>query len=158
MSITWLPELSHDQHWMQQALLQAQNAQQLGEVPVGAVLVQNDTLLAAAHNQPIASCDPTAHAEVAVMRLAALAKNNYRLPDTTLYVTLEPCMMCLGAIMHARITRLVFAAREPRAGVLVSRELKLDFFNHHLQVTADVLAADSSDLLKQFFRQARAGH
>ncbi len=157
MSIHWCSTQPQDECWMQQALAQAERAQQCGEVPVGAVLLRGDELIAAVHNQPIASCDPSAHAEVAVLRLAARAQNNYRLPNTTLYVTLEPCMMCLGAIMHARIQRLVFAANEPRAGVLISRVLALDFFNHHLQVTSGVLAAESSDLLRQFFQQKRGG-
>ncbi len=155
MSIHWCATKPQDEHWMQQALAQAECAQQCGEVPVGAVLVQGNGLVAAAHNQPIASCDPTAHAEVAVLRLAARTQNNYRLPDTTLYVTLEPCMMCLGAMMHARIQRLVFATNEPRAGVLISQVLALDFFNHHLQVTSGVLAAESGEVLRQFFQLKR---
>ena len=155
MSIHWGATQQQDEGWMQLALEQAQLAAQHAEVPVGAVLVVGEKLVAAAHNQPIACCDPTAHAEVVALRLAAQAQHNYRLPQATLYVTLEPCLMCLGAVMHARIQRLVFAANEPRAGVLISRNLGLDFFNHHLQVASGVLAMESRDLLKLFFQQKR---
>jgi tRNA(adenine34) deaminase len=155
MSIRWGEAQSQDERWMRLALAQAQRAEQHGEVPVGAVLVIGEHLVAVAHNQPISSCDPTAHAEVVALRLAAHAQHNYRLPQATLYVSLEPCLMCLGAMMHARIQRLVFAANEPRAGVLISRSLALDFFNHHLQVTSGVLSMEGGALLRLFFQKKR---
>ena len=106
-----------DEHWMQMALEQASKGATYGEVPVGAVLVDRDNqLLAAGHNQPISSVDPTAHAEIIVLREAAKKNNNYRLIDTTLYVTLEPCVMCVGALIHARVKRIVYGAREPKTG------------------------------------------
>lgn len=155
MSIHWGEVQTQDEGWMQLALAQAKCAADNAEVPVGAVLVLGDRLIAAAHNQPIAHCDPTAHAEIVALRLAATLRQNYRLPGTTLYVTLEPCLMCLGAIIHARVDRLVFAANEPKAGVLISRNLALDFFNHHLQVASGVLSLESAELLRQFFQRRR---
>ena len=144
---------------MQLALQQAELAEAIGEVPVGAVIVSNGEVVACGHNQPIASCDPTAHAEVVVIRLAAAARNNYRLPDTTLYVTIEPCAMCLGAIMHARISRVVFGAAEPRAGCLHSHPVLLEqnHFNHRVLVTAGVLAEQCSALMSGFFHRKRKG-
>lgn len=157
MSITWILPHAEDEHWMRLALAQAQQAMIADEVPVGAVLVADNQLIAAAHNQPITSHDATAHAEIAVLRLAGQAQHNYRLPGATLYVTLEPCMMCLGALIHARIARLVFATREPRAGFIVSRapQAPLDFVNHRLMVAEGVLAEASAQLLKSFFQQKR---
>ena len=149
----------NDVDWMRLALAQAEIAQQRGEVPVGAVLVADDTLLAEAYNMPITSSDPTAHAEVAVLRSAAAKLSNYRLPETTLYVTIEPCTMCMGALIHARVRRLVFGAREPRAGAAVS-QLRLaehDFYNHRLEVVEGVLAEECSRLMSDFFRSKRKG-
>ena len=108
-----------DAAWMQQALAQAQIAAERDEVPVGAVLVDAaGELIAAGHNQPISACDPSAHAEIVVLRAAAQKLGNYRLPDTTLYVTLEPCTMCVGALVHARVGRLVYGAAEPKTGAI----------------------------------------
>lgn len=147
-----------DETFMTQALAQAQTSAALGEVPVGAVLVSPEgEAIAAAHNSPISGVDPTAHAEISVIRRAAQRVCNYRLVGCTLYVTLEPCMMCFGAMVHARIGRLVYGASEPRAGVVHSQLQASDmtFFNHAFEVTGGVLASDCSELLKQFFKQRR---
>jgi len=147
-----------DDFFMRQALQCAEEASQQGEVPVGAVLVAHDgQVLAWAGNAQIASSDPTAHAEVAVLRMAATALQNYRLPGTTLYVTLEPCTMCCGALVHARVARLVFAAREPKAGAVVSTAALLDnpALNHAIQWQEGVMADESAALLKAFFRARR---
>lgn len=148
---------SNDQHWMQLALQQAQLSAERGEVPVGAVLVKDNEIIAQAHNCPISTCDPSAHAEIQVLRAAGLALANYRLIDTTLYVTIEPCAMCLGAIMHARVARLVFGALEPRAGCVHSHPELLDkkIFNHKLAVSAGVLEQDCAALMRDFFKQRR---
>ncbi len=146
-----------DNYWMQFALQQAQLAAQCGEVPVGAVLVRDDEIIGAGFNQPISSCDPTAHAEIVALRAAATAAANYRLPDSTLYVTIEPCTMCAGALIHARVKRLVFGAPEPRAGAIVSA-LQLydgDYYNHRIEVTAGVMAESCSELMQRFFRERR---
>jgi tRNA(adenine34) deaminase len=148
-----------DDTWMRLAIDQALNAWALGEVPVGAVIVRDGTLLATGFNQPIASHDPTAHAEIRAMRAAAELLGNYRLVDCDLYVTLEPCAMCAGAIMHARIRRLVFGARDPKTGACGSvvdlmGEQRL---NHHCEVVPDVLAAECGQLLSQFFAERRRG-
>ncbi len=146
-----------DALWMQLALEQARLAESQGEVPVGAVLVIGEALVAAAYNAPISGCDPSAHAEIAVLRKAAGLLNNYRLPTATLYVTIEPCTMCMGAIIHSRVQRVVFGAREPRAGAVVS-QLKLaeqDFYNHRVEVTEGVLADECGALVSSFFRSRR---
>lgn len=146
-----------DLHWMQRALTLAETAAQQGEVPVGAVLVREGLLVGEGFNQPISSHDPTAHAEIVALRAAASALGNYRLPDTTLYVSLEPCTMCIGAMMHARVGRLVFAAREPRAGAVCSQHQLCDHpsYNHKLAWSEGVLAAESSALLTAFFKARR---
>ena len=146
-----------DALWMQLALEQARLAESQGEVPVGAVLVIGEALVAAAYNAPISGCDPSAHAEIAVLRKAAGQLHNYRLPTSTLYVTIEPCTMCMGAIIHSRVQRVVFGAREPRAGAVVS-QLKLaeqDFYNHRVEVTEGVLAEECGALVSSFFRSRR---
>lgn len=147
-----------DEYWMRLALEQADLSAQKGEVPVGAVLVRNGTLLAAAGNQPISLADPCAHAEILVLRDAARLENNYRLPGSTLYVTLEPCTMCVGAMVHARVSRLVFAAFEPKAGAVVSQNNLLDqpYMNSHVTYEGGVLADAASQLLTQFFESRRA--
>jgi tRNA(adenine34) deaminase len=147
----------NDEHWMQFALEQAQLAADAGEVPVGAVLVKGNQLIEAGFNQPIGSCDPTAHAEVVALRAAAKQLGNYRLPDTTLYVTIEPCAMCAGALIHARVGRLVFGAPEPRAGAVVSTTQLLDAaqFNHRVTYTGGVLAEPCAALMQTFFRRKR---
>jgi tRNA(adenine34) deaminase len=146
-----------DQHWMQLALEQAQLAAAAGEVPVGAVLVKDNHLIASGFNQPIGSCDPSAHAEIVALRAAAKTLANYRLPDTTLYVTIEPCTMCVGALIHARVKRLVFGALEPRAGAIMSAAKLLDGaqFNHRIEISDGVLAERCSQLIQTFFREKR---
>ncbi len=146
-----------DEHWMQLALEQAQLAADRGEVPVGAVLVRDNQLIASGFNQPISSCDPSAHAEVVVLRAAAKQLSNYRLPGTTLYVTIEPCTMCVGTLIHARVERLVFGAAEPRAGAVVSaaRLLEGTQFNHRIDVQGGVLADRCAAIMQNFFRQKR---
>lgn len=146
-----------DSQFMLVALELAQQAQAIGEVPVGAVVVQNGIIVGRGHNRPITSDDPSAHAEIMAMRDAGSNLVNYRLQDCTLYVTLEPCVMCIGAIFHARIQRLVYAAADPKTGACGSvidlpAETRL---NHHLQVAAGILAPEASSLLKQFFAQRR---
>lgn len=147
-----------DEHWMTLALAQCDQAERAGEVPVGAVLVKDDHLLAVGWNQVVGSSDPTAHAEVVALRSAAAQCGNYRLMGATLYVTLEPCTMCVGAMIHARIERLVFATREPRAGAVCSTAhlLDVDHYNHRVKWREGIMARASSDRLRRFF-QARRG-
>ncbi|QJA06956.1 tRNA adenosine(34) deaminase TadA [Thermosulfurimonas marina] len=143
---------------MEMALAEARQAAEEGEVPVGAVLVSAEgEILARAHNRPIALCDPTAHAEILALREGARKLGNYRLLGTTLYVTLEPCPMCAGALVYARVARLVFGARDPRFGACVSlyRLVTDPRLNHRLEITEGVLAEDCAALLKEFFRQRR---
>ena len=147
-----------DTEWMQQALQLAAQAEAAGEVPVGAVLVQDGELLAEGWNQPIGSHDPSAHAEVVCLRAAGMASGNYRMPaDTTLYVTLEPCLMCVGAMVHARISRLVYAAADPKSGAVdsVCHGFELPGLNHQVQTTAGVLADACGDVLRKFFQRRR---
>ncbi len=149
----------NDEIWMQRALELARQGAEAGEVPVGAVLVRDDQVLGEGFNQPIIAHDPTAHAEVVALRAAADAEQNYRLPGSTLYVTLEPCTMCFGALVHARVARLVYAASEPRAGVCVS-QLQLpqvDFYNHKLLVEGGLMQEESAAMLKAFFAARRKG-
>lgn len=143
--------------WMKLALEQARLAQAMSEVPVGAVLVQDDQLIASAHNQPIYSNDPTAHAEIQLLRAAGKQLNNYRFPDTTLYVTLEPCTMCLGAMIHARVSRIVFGAYDQKTGVCGScTDLSTSqCFNHTIAIEGGVLANDCKQLLQEFFKKRR---
>lgn len=145
------------EHWMRLALEQAQLGAAAGEVPVGAVLVQDGVVLAAGYNQPIAAHDPSAHAEIVVLRKAAQALGNYRLSGSTLYVTIEPCTMCAGAMIHARVTRLVYGAPEPRSGAVCShfRLLDAEVYNHRIQYEGGVLADESSSLMTEFFRERR---
>ncbi len=146
----------HDQ-WMRRALALAEHAAQHEEVPVGAVLVRDDTLLGEGWNQVITAADPTAHAEIVALRDAAARVGNYRLPGSTLYVTLEPCTMCAGAMVHARVELLVFAAREPRAGAICSNCKTLDapFYNHHVSWKEGPMAEQSAALLQAFFKARR---
>jgi tRNA(adenine34) deaminase len=146
-----------DEKWMSFALEQARKAEKEGEVPVGAILVKNDLVIARAHNKPISSNDPTAHAEIQLLRAAGEKIKNYRLPGTTLYVTLEPCTMCLGAIMHARIKRVVFGAHDPKTGVCGSSEnfMEASCFNHKIDLTSGVRENESKQLLKNFFNSRR---
>lgn len=144
---------SRDVELMRHALEQARRAAANGEVPVGAVLVQDDRIIAAAHNRPIATQDPTAHAELEALRAGGRALGSYRLTGTTLYVTLEPCVMCAGAIVHARVRRLVFGAWDPRAGGAGSLidVLSLPGLNHRVDVFGGVLMEECGALLQQFF-------
>lgn len=148
---------SPDIHWMRRALELATLAAREGEVPVGAVLVKEGQLIAEGHNRPIANHDPTAHAEIQLLRAAGKALNNYRLSGTTLYVTLEPCPMCAGAIVHARVQRVVFAASDPRTGAAGSiyNILQSNELNHRCEVEGGVLAEESASLLRHFFRSRR---
>ena len=142
---------------MRAALEQAQLALTAGEVPIGAILVMDDAIVARAFNQPIGACDPTAHAEVLALRAAAARLGNYRLTGSTLYVTVEPCLMCVGALVHARVREVVYGAVEPRSGALVSsvRGHEIPGLNHRLTVTGGVLEADCRDVIQQFFRARR---
>jgi tRNA(adenine34) deaminase len=141
---------------MRLALAQARLAREGGEVPVGAVVVQDGRPLAAAFNQPIRSGDPTAHAEIVALRQAAQAMGNYRLPGTTVYVTVEPCLMCVGALVNARVSTVVYGAAEPKWGALVSvLDARTLHLNHRFEVVAGVLEAECRELLVDFFRFRR---
>jgi tRNA(adenine34) deaminase len=146
-----------DEAFMRRALELAERAAAHEEVPVGAVLVRGGEVLGEGYNRVISSSDPTAHAEVVALRDAAGKVDNYRLPRSTLYVTIEPCTMCVGAMIHARVERLVFGAREPRAGVVCSQGsmLDTDFYNHRVAWVEGVLAEESARLLKSFFKERR---
>lgn len=146
-----------DIDFMHRALEQAQRARAAGEVPVGAVLVSGDRVIAGGANQPIASQDPTAHAEIEALRCGGRALGSYRLTDTTLYVTLEPCPMCAMAIVHARVRRLVFGAWDPRAGAAgsVTDIFALPGLNHRVDVFGGVLMEECGSLLKDFFAERR---
>ena len=142
---------------MREALALAREAEAQGEVPVGAVLVRGGVALGRGFNHPIASCDPTAHAEIQAVRGAAASAGNYRLEGSTLYSTLEPCIMCAGALVHARVSRLVFGARDLRFGGVRSkfRLADSDILNHRIEIVEGVLAADCAELLERFFRRRR---
>jgi tRNA(adenine34) deaminase len=149
--------LETDIKWMRHALRLAERAAMEGEVPVGAVLIQNDAVIGEGHNRPIRDHDPTAHAEIMALRAAAHSVQNYRIPATTLYVTLEPCVMCAGAIIHARVSRLVFGATDPKGGAAGS---VIDIFggqfvNHVVKVESGLLEEDCGRLLTAFFRERR---
>ncbi|MBX9799131.1 MAG: tRNA adenosine(34) deaminase TadA [Burkholderiaceae bacterium] len=146
-----------DALFMQQALEQARHAWALGEVPVGAVVVKDGVVIATGYNQPIGKHDPTAHAEIMALRAAATVLGNYRLPGCELYVTLEPCVMCSGAMMHARLARVVFGAPDPKTGACgsVLNLFEQNQLNHHAQITGGVLAEECSSLLKEFFAERR---
>lgn len=143
--------------WMDVALEEARRGGEDGEVPVGAVLVQDGVVLARAHNRPIALKDPTAHAEILALRAAGRQVGNYRFPDATLYVTLEPCVMCAGALLHARVARLVYGAADPRGGGVESvyRLLEDPRLNHRVKVVSGVRAEESQALLQEFFLARR---
>ncbi len=148
--------MTHEE-FMQAALEQARLGAVAGEVPVGAVLVVNDRLISQAFNQPIGSVDPTAHAEVLVLREAARALGNYRLTDATVYVTVEPCLMCVGALVHARVREVVYGATEPKTGALVSavRALEQPGLNHRFAVTGGVLEPECRAIIQKFFWDKR---
>ena len=149
--------MNEDEKWMQIAISEANLAKSKDEIPVGAVLIQNSELIAQAHNQPISHNDPTAHAEIQVLRIAAKQQSNYRLVGSTIYVTLEPCAMCLGAMMHARIKRIVFGASDPKSGVCGScANLTSEaFFNHRIEVLGGILEKESKEILQSFFKLRR---
>jgi tRNA(adenine34) deaminase len=149
--------MNEDEKWMSLALEQARKAEEEGEVPVGAILVKDGLLIAKAHNQPISTNDATAHAEIQLIRAAGKKLKNYRLTGTSLYVTLEPCAMCLGAIMHARVERIVFGAYDPKTGVCGSSENLMDAncFNHKVDLVSGVMENESKQLLKNFFNSRR---
>lgn len=153
-------QITTDAYWMEVALQEAKIAASLGEVPVGAALVGDSGLLAAAGNSPIRTTDPSAHAEILVIRQAALLLQNYRLPGTTLYVTLEPCIMCMGALIQARIDRLVYGATDPKTGAAISLySIGCDQrLNHTVTVTSGVLADQCAEVLKNFFRERRTNN
>lgn len=142
---------------MRQALAEAEKARDAGEVPIGAVVVADGNVIGAGFNQPISAHDPTAHAEVIALRAAAQAVGNYRLTDATMYVTVEPCLMCVGAMVHARIGLVVYGAAEPKAGSLQSmtNAHELPGLNHRLTTLGGVLESESRDLLRAFFKDRR---
>lgn len=149
--------LGTDEFWMTRALQLAAQGERQDEVPVGAVLVRDDAILGEGWNRPVGQHDPTAHAEVVALRAAGEQLANYRLTGSTLYVTLEPCLMCVGAIVHARVARLVYGASDPKIGAVASRgnSLELPGLNHRVEVTGGVMADECSEILKQFFRARR---
>ena len=152
-----IPLVDHEA-FMRAALAEAAKARDAGEVPVGAVIVMNNAIAGVGFNQPISSHDPTAHAEIIALRAAARAVRNYRLTDATLYVTVEPCLMCVGAMVHARIGLVVYGAPEPKAGAMQSmtNAHELAGLNHRLQVISGVLEEDCRSLLQDFFRLKRS--
>lgn len=147
-----------DEHWMNRALELAAQAAAAGEVPVGALVVLADREIGAGFNAPISGCDPTAHAEIRALRDAAARVGNYRLPGATLYVTLEPCTMCVGAIVHGRISRLVYGASEPKAGAIESarRTLEEPHLNWDVSAIGGVLSDQCSQVISEFFSRRRA--
>jgi tRNA(adenine34) deaminase len=151
-------DYSSDEYWMSKALVQARLAAEADEVPVGAILINEENeLVASGHNQPISTSDPTAHAEIVVLREAAKKLNNYRLPNTTLYVTLEPCTMCVGALVQARVKRIVYGAVEPKTGAIESAHRLFDegSFNHLPEINGGVMQDECSSLLSDFFQEKR---
>jgi tRNA(adenine34) deaminase len=146
-----------DEFWMEEALREAQRAQAAGEVPVGAVVVSDGKIVGRGYNRPISSNDPTAHAEVVALRDAGQRLGNYRLPACDLYVTVEPCAMCAGAIVHARIRRLIYGAEDPKAGAIAStmRGLENPALNHAVEVVSGVLAGRCMEQVQAFFRERR---
>ncbi len=150
--------MPNDTFWMTEALAEATQADTEGEVPVGAVIVLNDTIVSRGHNQSIRLRDPTGHAEILALRAAAGSLDNYRLPGTTLYVTVEPCLMCMGALLQARVQRIVFGCYDPKAGAAgslydVSNDPRL---NHQIEVTAGVKEEECRTVLQNFFRSRRS--
>lgn len=146
-----------DEYWMKFALDNASNAYQIGEIPVGAIIVVENKIIGNGFNQPISTNDTTSHAEINAIRTANKYIKNYRIPNATMYVTLEPCTMCFGAMVHSRIKRLVYGTKEPKSGVIESN-LNLNensIYNHKLSITGGVLADECSQLLKDFFKSKR---
>jgi tRNA(adenine34) deaminase len=149
--------MDRDEKFMRLALAEAEKAFQAGEVPVGAVVVRGGEVIASAHNGPVGLKDPSAHAEILALRRAAAEEGNYRLAGTTLYVTIEPCLMCAGALIHARVSRLVFGAPDPKGGAVVSLYgvLQDGRLNHRVEATGGVLREACSEILSRFFREKR---
>jgi len=148
--------MSQDEKFMREALKEAGKAADRGEVPIGAVIVSHGKILARGHNQPIGKNDPTAHAEIVAIRKASAKKKNYRLSESVLYVTLEPCAMCLGAVVQARLGRLVFGALDPKSGAVLSiMTFPMDKTNHRMEILGGVLAGECGRVLKDFFRGRR---
>ena len=149
--------MNEDEKWMQIAIQEAIKAEKEGEVPVGAVLVKDGLLIAKAHNQPISKNDATAHAEIQLIRFAGNELRNYRLNGSTLFVTLEPCAMCFGAMVHARVKRIVYGAHDPKTGVCGSSEdlSNVNFFKHKINITGGVSEKKCSQLLQTFFKSRR---
>lgn len=148
--------MDKDERFMLEALSEAEKAMEAGEVPVGAVLVEGEKVIARGHNKPLSSDDPTAHAEIVVIREACQEKRNYRLTGCKLYVTLEPCAMCLGAAVHARLRRVVFGALDPKGGAVESvMAFPFAKMNHRVEIKGGVLAAECGKILKSFFEKKR---
>ena len=150
--------MTKDEKWMNAAINEAKLAMIENEIPVGSVLILNEKIISKAHNQPIGNNDPTAHAEMQVLRKAGKQIENYRLAGSTLYVTLEPCTMCFGAMVHARIERIVFGASDPKTGVCGSC-INLNnesFFNHKISITGGILDKECSELVRLFFKSKRS--
>jgi len=148
---------AHDEQFMRQALAEARRAAEAGEVPVGAAVVLEGRVLASAANRTITDGDPTAHAEIVALRAAAKTLGNYRLADATLYVTLEPCAMCAGALVHARVARLVYGCDDPKVGAVnwCLRVLEHPMLNHRVEVTSGILAEECAAILQAFFSARR---
>ena len=148
--------MKNDEYFMQKALLEAKKSRERKEVPVGAVLVSGNMVFGCSHNQPIARNDPTAHAEIVVIREACSKRKSYRLPDCDLYVTLEPCAMCLSAAVHARIRRLVFGAYDPKGGAVESiMKFPFEKTNHRIKIKGGILADECGRILTEFFSEKR---
>lgn len=148
--------MNNDEFFMRQALVEAEKSLAMGEVPVGAILVSEDKILSRAHNQPISKNDPTAHAEVVAIRKACQKRKNYRLQNCELYVTLEPCVMCLGALVQARIKRLIFGAYDPKSGAVESIMcFPFEKSNHTIEIKSGVMAEECGKLLSVFFKDKR---
>ena len=155
--MTAASEREFDSHWMRRAILAGSEARELGEVPIGTCIVVGETVLAVGGNRTRTDGDPTAHAEIVALREAAAKASNYRLTDAVVYSTIEPCVMCAGALIQARVKRLVYGARDERAGAVEShfRVCDTDFLNHRIEITAGVLEEECRGLMQEFFRARR---
>jgi tRNA(adenine34) deaminase len=150
--------MDRDEEYMREALTEAQSAWEAGEVPIGAIIVEEEKIIARGHNSPIGTCDSTSHAEIVAIRRACREKGNYRLSGCDLYVTVEPCAMCLGAMVNARIKRLVYGALDPKAGAVISvMSFPLEKMNHRFAIKGGILALECGKILKSFFDNRRKG-
>ena len=149
--------IKDDAFWMMKAIALAKQAGEQDEVPIGAVIVKNEEIIGQGFNQPISTHDPSAHAEIVALRHAGQRERNYRIVNATMYVTVEPCTMCLGALMHARITKVVFGATEPKAGVFTSnlQLIESDIYNHKIDWVGGVLQEECAELMQMFFKYKR---